>query len=33
MTLDPKSRLLNQWGGTRTPDDFVDHGMPFAALD
>lgn len=32
MTMDPKSRLLNQWGGTRSPDDFVDHGMPFAAV-
>ena len=33
MTMDPKSRLLNQWGGTRSPDDFIHHGMPFAAVD
>ncbi len=33
MTMDPKSRLLNQWGGTRSPDDFIDYGMPFAAAE
>lgn len=33
MTLDPKSRLLNQWGSTRGPEDFTHHGMPFASVD
>jgi len=32
MTLDPRSRLLNQWGGTRSPDDFIEYGMPFASV-
>lgn len=32
MTMDPKSRLLNQWGGTRSPDDFIEFGMPFAKV-
>lgn len=33
LTMDPKSRLLNQWGGTRSPDGFIEHGMPFASVD